>query len=61
MMKNVRQYGLFEMRDKKWVQVSELTFPKQQAIRVFQNRLLNGFMSGVKTELRVIPKKKVLA
>lgn len=44
-MKNQRQYGLFEKRDGKWVRIHDkLSYPKPQAVRVFQNALLAGAM-----------------
>lgn len=39
-----------------YVRESQLAFPKQTAIRVFQNALLNGAMTGRIMELRPIGK-----
>ena len=50
-----RLYSLFEKIDGKWVRLyPNLAYPKQQAIRVFQNSLLGMSMNGRIPELRVV-------
>jgi len=53
----MRLYGLFR-RDpstRKWVrECPALSFPKEAAIRAFQNRLLDGSMCGYEMALRPV-------
>lgn len=37
-----RLYSLFRKIDGRWVQQSTCAFPKESAIRIFQDRLLTG-------------------
>jgi hypothetical protein len=45
-----RQYSIFEKQDGKWVRISELSFVKESAVRIFQNMLLEPFMNGIDGE-----------
>lgn len=54
MAKQKRLYSLFEKTNGKWVRVTDRAYTKQTAIRVFQDKLLEGFFAGRKTELRPI-------
>lgn len=57
-MSKPRLYSLYRKEGAKWVRISERAYPKQTAIRVYQDRLLAGFFSGEHVELRPIPKEK---
>jgi len=53
--RKVRKYGFFVLKDGKWERkFAPLAFPKQEAIRWFQNALLGHFFNGVKAELRPV-------
>lgn len=54
-----RMYGLFEKQDGKWVRVyPELAYPKQVAVRIFQNKLLGHVLYGEpERRLKVLPKQ----
>jgi len=48
-------YSLFEkIANRKYQQISNLAYPKQTAIRVFQNQLINGVFQGKHISLRPI-------
>lgn len=49
-----RLYSLYEKRDGRWIRLSEASYIKQTAIRVFQSDLLNGFFEGRRVELRPV-------
>lgn len=53
-MKTVRKYSLFHKEGKRWVRQSPLAFSKETAIRVFQDALLAGSMSGKTVALRPV-------
>lgn len=41
-----RLYSLFELREGKWVRISQSAFTKSAAVRIFQNALLAHVLSG---------------
>ena len=48
-----RQWGLFEKKDGEFVRHYEgLSLPKTDAVKVFQNKLLDGIMVGKDMQLR---------
>ena len=50
-----RRWGLFEKEDGKFIRLYEgLSLPKADAVRVFQNKLLDGIMLGKDTQLRPV-------
>jgi hypothetical protein len=51
----IRNYALFRRNGHRWERVSTEAYPRATAVRVFQNRLLNGAMSGEPVSLRVVP------
>jgi hypothetical protein len=54
-----RMYSLYEkIGPRKWVKISKIDLPKENAVRVFQNALLDGFFQGRKVELRPTPETK---
>ena len=50
-------YSLYEYRAGEWVDVGAAHFPKDLAVRFYQNRLLNGVFAGVTRELRKVPER----
>lgn len=54
-----RMYGLFEKQNGKWVRVYPgMAYPKQTAVRIFQNKLLGHCLYGEPERcLKVLPKK----
>jgi len=54
MSQRKRLYSLFEKIDGKWVRQSETALYKDQAVRVFQTRLLDGSMNGKCMALRPV-------
>ncbi len=58
-MRESRQYSLFEKQGDKWVRVSTLSMKRTQAVRFFQNALLNGFFAGIRRELRPVKTESV--
>jgi hypothetical protein len=53
-----RLYSLFRKEGKRWVQVDPRAYAKPTAIRIFQNQLLDGSLSGNPLELRPVPTSK---
>lgn len=53
-----RMYGLFEKQDGKWVRLyPDMAYPKETAVRLFQNHLLAHFLHGTpERSLRAVPK-----
>lgn len=50
-----RQYGLFVKTDGKWVRLfPSLSYPKAQAVRVFQSQLLDLSFQGKEPALRPV-------
>lgn len=49
-----RKYSLYQKVEGRWRRVSAYAARKSEAVRVFQNRLLEGACSGLKLELRLI-------
>jgi len=54
-----RMYGLFEKQGGKWVRVyPDTAYPKQTAVRIFQNKLLGHVLHGEPERcLKALPKK----
>jgi len=50
----MKLYSLFQREGKRYTRVSSLALPKQNAVRVFQTRLLDGAFSGVPLSLRPV-------
>lgn len=47
------RWGLFEKKDGKFIRLFEgLSLPKADAVKVFQNKLLDGIMVGKDMQLR---------
>lgn len=54
-MKETRLYSIFERKtDGKWESLSDMSFKKSVAVRVFQSALIGGFMAGRCVELRPV-------
>ena len=60
--KKPRLYSLFEKRDDgHWDRISGCAYPIGQARGIYQNRLLDGAMSGITRELRPVADDTVIA
>ena len=61
-LKRKRRYSLYEKRDNKWVRISDMSFLKKDAVRIFQGALLSGALSGVRRELKPVkPEVRLLS
>lgn len=46
--RNHRLYSLFESQNGEWVRISPLSYPRQDAVRLFQSQLLAYFLGWAK-------------
>lgn len=61
MLRKSRLYTIYtrEHGTNRWQRQSDYSYPKDVAIRVFQNRLLNGVLSCEPREYRLRPVAKI--
>jgi len=54
-MKETRQYGLFEKQGGKWIRLyPSISALKSRAIRIFQDKLLEGCFTGKRRALKSV-------
>lgn len=61
MKKTKRKYSLYEKIDRKWVRVSDFSYPLQTARRVYQSSLLAAAMGYSPNPKRLRPVEEIPA